>query len=184
MNGELNFDATKVMPAGEFGIIPAGQYPVSIVKAEWKTANSNENHKYINIEYKIISNALIDDKYKDRRVFEKLHLVNSNKQAVKIAQESLSSICRSIGRMQIANAAELLQGDPLKIKIVVKNSERWGERNEVSAHYPLSGKMDTTVLTPQSSAVSNNGSAAEEEPANDPAPVQPQATAEDKPWLS
>src|SRR3954454_17718498 len=90
---EFTFDATQVEPSTAFEVIPAGKYHVQIVNSEMRATLSG-NGQYLWLEL-----SIMDGPCADRRLFERLNLVNPNEKAVDIAQRRLGDICRAIGQL-------------------------------------------------------------------------------------
>ena len=90
---EFTFDATQVEPSTAFEVIPAGKYHVQIVNSEMRAILSG-NGQYLWLEL-----SIMDGPCADRRLFERLNLVNPNEKAVDIAQRRLGDICRAIGQL-------------------------------------------------------------------------------------
>ena len=123
----LNFDANKVEPKNTFEPLPAGDYDACIVASEMKQTK-DEKGWYLELKLQIL-----DGKYQNRTLFDRLNLVNSNEQARQIAEATLSAICRAIGVMTPNDSAEL-HNKPLKISVKVKNDPQYGPGNEVKAY--------------------------------------------------
>jgi Protein of unknown function (DUF669) len=150
---ELNFDAEKVEPSQDFAPIPAGEYVAMAIGSEFKTTASG-NGEYLQFCWEVI-----DGEHKGRRLWDRLNLHNPSETAVKIAQGTLSAICRSVGVMRPKDSSEL-HNKPVMVKVALE------ERNDKAGEF-------RNVVKGYASA--NGGS---------PAPAQAAAPAADKtpPW--
>src|SRR4051794_7312129 len=95
------FDATQVEPNTAFEVIPAGKYHVQIVKSEMRDTKSG-NGQFLWMEL-----SIMDGPHANKRLFERLNLVNQNEQAVEIAQRTLSAICHATGQMSVSDSEQL-----------------------------------------------------------------------------
>ena len=122
------FNAADVKPQS-FDVLPAGEYEAIIVNSEFKTTVAG-NGKYLNLELQVLNGP-----FQNRKLFDKLNLVNPSEKAVEIARGTLSAICRSVGVMTPKDSSEL-HNRPLRVKVTVKKSDEFGEQNEVKAYRP------------------------------------------------
>lgn len=107
------FDAEGVTPNAPRETLPPGKYMVQIVSSEMRDTKSG-NGKMLAMELEVI-----DGQYQGRKLFENLNLVNPNDKAVEIAQRTLSSICRAVGKMQVSDSEEL-HFKPMVATVVVQ----------------------------------------------------------------
>lgn len=98
---DLNFDATQVPPAESFSVIPAGDYKVQIVDSDLRPTKDG------NGQYLWLESEIIEGEYQSRKLWSRLNLVNSNQQAVEIAQRELSALCHATGKLHVADSQEL-----------------------------------------------------------------------------
>jgi hypothetical protein len=95
------FDATQVAPNQPFEVLPPGKYKVQVVASEMKETKDGAG-QYLWLELEIL-----DGEFQGRKVWDRLNLVNSNQQAVEIAQRSLSALCHACGKLQVSDSEEL-----------------------------------------------------------------------------
>lgn len=138
----------------DFSAVPSGDYIAKVVKSEMKDASAkakDPNGKYLSLHFEIMSPA----KFKGKKLFSNLNLINKNPQAVEIANNELATICRAVGKATIADSAEL-HGIPLKLKVAQVNDNR-------GADFPL--KNDIKMYSPADSG------GVSESPKNDGGPA-------------
>ncbi len=127
MSGNLSgFDAGQVEPNQGFDVLPAGEYEACIVASTMKPTKDG-NGKYLELELQILNGP-----FQNRKVFDRLNLVNSSAKAVEIAKGTLSAICRAVGVLTPQDSSEL-HNKPLRIKVTVRKSDEYGDGNEVKA---------------------------------------------------
>lgn len=121
------FNAADVAPNDGFDVLPAGEYDVAIVASSVETTKKGDG-RFLKLELQVLNGP-----YQNRRCFDRLNLWNPNAQAVQIAQGTLSSICRSVGVLTPRDSSDL-HNKPLRVKLVVKKSDEYGESNEVKRY--------------------------------------------------
>ena len=95
------FDASQVEPNTEYEVLPPGRYLAQIVNSEMRpTKDGMGAYLYLEID-------ILEGQYQGRKLFDRLNLSNPNTTAVDIAQRTLSSICRAVGRLQVNNSEQL-----------------------------------------------------------------------------
>lgn len=122
------FDASKVAP-NSFEVIPAGEYEAVITGSGMETTAAGTG-KFLKLELQILNGQ-----FQNRKLFDRLNLDNPNAKAVEIARGTLSAICRAVEVLTPKDSSEL-HNRPLRIKLVVKKSEEYGEQNEIKAYKP------------------------------------------------
>jgi len=126
MSAALNFNASAVEPDTGFDPIPAGDYPVIITDSELKQTKAGTGH------YLQCTLQVIDGPFANRLLWHRLNIQNPNKTAEDIGQRQLSALCRAVGKMQVADSAEL-HGIPFIARVVVKADDYYGNSNEVKS---------------------------------------------------
>ena len=106
------FDATQVDPNQPHETLPPGDYRVQIVGSEMRATKAGTG-QYLFMEMEILDGAMVG-----KKLFDRLNLINPNRQAEEIAQRTLSAICHAVGRMQVSDSEEL-HFKPLVVKVVV-----------------------------------------------------------------
>jgi hypothetical protein len=95
------FDANKVDPNKPLEHLPAGDYPVIIVKSEMKPT-SNGDGQYLELEMQVVRGP-----HQNRKLYDRLNLINKSEKAVQIARGTLSAICRAVGVLTPNDSTEL-----------------------------------------------------------------------------
>lgn len=131
---QLNFNATGVAPTAAFEPLPTGIYPVVITKSEQKPTRAGDG-SYIELEMTVQGGE-----FANRKVFDRLNIVNKNQTAVDIAYATLSAICHVTGRLQIQQT-EQLHGVPFQavVKKVPRSDQPENMTNEVVGYKDVAG---------------------------------------------
>jgi len=119
------FDASLVEPTPTYEVLPPGKYLAQIVASEMRvTKDGHGQYLYLEID-------ILEGPYAGRKLFDRLNLVNDHPDAVQIAQRTLSSICRAVGKMQVSNS-EQLHLIPLIADVRVRPPRgEYGESNSI-----------------------------------------------------
>lgn len=132
---QLNFNAANVPQSKPFEPIPTGWYNVKIVEITPTPTkdNATSGSWYLKLQLEVI-----DGEFKGRKLFHNLNMKNTNPEAVRISTEQLSTICHSVGRIQIGHTNELL-GLPFMAKTSVKidPTGTYEPSNDVKGFKPL-----------------------------------------------
>lgn len=121
------FDANKVEPNKPMEVLPAGDYDAIIVKSDLKD-NAKGTGKLLNLELQIINGPA-----QNRKLWDRLNVVNSNPVAEQIAKGTLSAICRAVGVLTPRDSAEL-HNKPLRAKVAITKDTNGNPRNEVKGY--------------------------------------------------
>ena len=122
---------------GAFDAIPAEdcqQHFLAHVTASSIKDTQAKTGKYISLEI-----TILEGKYKGRKVWTNLNIINPNPVAVEIAQKELATLCRACGKAQIQDTAEL-HGIPflMKLKVVPARGD-YPAKNEPCGYAPVDG---------------------------------------------
>lgn len=119
------FDASSIEPSSNYDVLPPGKYLGQIVASEMR-ATKDGTGQYLYLEVDIL-----EGQYAGRKLFDRLNLVNANPDTVQIAQRTLSSICRAVGKMQVSNS-EQLHLVPMTLDVRVRPPKGlYGESNSI-----------------------------------------------------
>lgn len=98
--GQL-FDATTVDPNSGYEVLPPGNYLVQIVASEMRATRDGAG------QYLLLELDVVEGQYAGRKLFDRVHLVNANVEAVQIAQRTLAAVCRAVGKLRVTDSQEL-----------------------------------------------------------------------------
>lgn len=142
------FDATNVEPNTGFDAIPAGEYDVCIIESGFEDTKSGTG-KMLKLTLQVLSGP-----YQNRKLWDRLNLVNPNEQAVQIAKGTLSAICRAVGVMTPNDSSEL-HNKPMRIKVKVE-SYNGNDQNRITSYMARHASSKGTTQ-PLATAASNEG---------------------------
>ncbi len=143
----LNMDVSHIDPAPRFDPIPAGDYPVIITASEMKFTKDGTG-QYLELALEIQSGE-----FHGRKLFDRLNLHNSNKQAVEIAQRQLSQICHAVGVLQVADSEQLHHKPMIAMVKLRPARDQYDASNEVKGYKAAQGApVQTQFQRPTASA--------------------------------
>ncbi|MFM2005562.1 MAG: hypothetical protein RLZZ09_1217 [Pseudomonadota bacterium] len=147
------FDASQVEPNTEYEVLPPGKYLAQIVNSEMRPTKDGLG------AYLFLEIDILEGQYQGRKLFDRLNLSNPNTTAVEIAQRTLSSICRAVGRLQVNNS-EQLHLLPFIADVRVRPPKgEYGESNTIrylprSQGHGAAGQAPLRPATPMASSAS------------------------------
>ncbi len=168
----FDFDASQV-DTSSYSEIPEGQYVAVINKAERKPTKRGDA-EYLSLEFQVVS-----DQQNGRKIWENLNLWNANQQAVKIAFESLASICKAVGVLKPTDTDQLV-GRPMRITIKHKPDRQSGDlQARIIKFEPTTPQAQTAQASTQYAPPAATAPIRQQ-----PAPYQtaPQQQREKAPW--
>jgi len=128
MSGNLDgFNASDVEPNETFSALPAGEYDVIIMSSDMKSTKAGDG-KFLELQLQVLSGT-----YQNRRLFDRLNLVNKNDVAVQIAKGALSSICRAVNVLTPKDSSEL-HNKPLTAIVKVRKDLEGNQQNDVKGY--------------------------------------------------
>lgn len=108
--------------------IKPGLYAAVITETEMRETQAGTGR------YLMLTLQIIDGEFKNRRLWDRLNLVNPNETAVEIAKRNLASICRAVGVLTPRDSSEL-HDKPLQIRVTQRKRQDNGEiANDVKAY--------------------------------------------------
>lgn len=119
-----NFNAAEVEPNQAFDLIPDGWLEAMITESEMKDTRDSQG-RYLKLTF-----AILDERFKNRNLWDNLNLKNANPTTVQIARGQLSAICRAVGVLSPRDSSEL-HNLPLMIKVGHKLRNDTGEPQNV-----------------------------------------------------
>lgn len=129
----LNFNAASVTPRQTLDPLPSGWYNARITNTSMKPT-SKPGGQMLELEL-----SIIDGPFQNRKVFDRLNLVNENPQAVQIAYETLSQICGAAGIAGIQQSTAELHNLPLKVKVKLRPAETGADGKQYDAGNEVKG---------------------------------------------
>lgn len=171
-----NFNAAEIEPS-DFSALPAGDYTALISSSEFRSTKSGDG------QYLVLAFQIVDGPRKGRTLWHNLNLINSNQQAVEIAQRDLSAIARAAGVWQFDNS-DVLHDRPMKITVdyIPAGNDKKGVYREESNRI----KKWTAINPPATAAPAKAPPAATAKAAppipRAPAKAPPPAAVAGKPW--
>ncbi len=141
------FDAATVAPQDSFDCLPAGVYIAQATDSEIKPLKSG-NGSALNFTF-----SILDGQFTGRKVFARLNIQHTNKQAEDIAQKQLSQLCHAVGVLKVSDSSQL-HNKPVKIKVSVRkdDSGQYGDQNEIKAFEAVKNSVAPGGFAPQPAA--------------------------------
>ena len=142
----------------KYAPIPAGDYKAIITESEMKPTRAGTG-QYLQLVWEII-----DGPHTDRKIWDRLNLVNPNPTAVSIAQQDLASICRAVGVDKISDTEELHYKEVIVTVTIRKGDNGYEDSNEIKAYAPA-GRSAPAAAPAAPAAVATPAAAAPAAPA-------------------
>lgn len=127
MGNLTGFNAHNVEPNQAPEIIPAGTYDAVIVESDYKANKKGNGH---NLHLTL---QLLNGKFQNRKLWDVLCVDNPSNVAQRIAQGSLSAICRAVGVMNPNDSSEL-HNRPLKIVVKVGQDDIGNPQSQIAGY--------------------------------------------------
>ena len=125
------------LPAGsDFDVLPAGWYQAKVKATELKQTKAG-NGEYISLQFEILGPS-----HQGRVVFSNINIMNPNPKAEEIGLSQLNSLLSAIGLSQISDTDQMINGEAM-IKLSIKRSEEYGDKNEVKGYKAVANAMPT-----------------------------------------
>jgi hypothetical protein len=133
MNLNESFDIES-LPVGtsSFDPLPPGWYRVVIKEASVAKTKAGTG-EYIKIRYDVDGPS-----HGGRVVFGNLNISNPNPKAEEIGRQQLGELMRAIGLRSLKDTDQLVGGS-LEIKLAIRESEQYGNSNDIKAFKSLGG---------------------------------------------
>ena len=165
----IDFNANNYEPSTGFDALPPAWYRVMITKTDLITSKNNPQNDYLKIEY-----TVIQDYFKNRKVFQNLNINHPKSDVAGYARADLSAIARSVGVMQVHDSNQL-HNIPLEIKLTVKEDPNYGDQNIIVGYSSIDGSFTTSPGNNSAAAPAPQAQAA-------PAPAASNGMPAGKPW--
>lgn len=118
------FDAASLPESTDYSPIPAGWYRCRITEASLETTKAGTG-QYIKCRYDVL-----DGPHANRVFFGNINIRNPNPKAEEIGAEQLGKLMRSIGLARVSDTDQLV-GGVMQVKVTIRQSEQYGDSNEV-----------------------------------------------------
>jgi len=140
------FNAEEYEPQQDFSPIPAGVYQVAILESEMRATKAGTGR------YLLLTMEVLDGEHAGRRLWDRLNLDNPNETAMKIAQQTLASICRAVGVIAPSDSSDL-HSRPMLAKVTIKAASGGYEAsNEIKGYSAIDKAPAPTAPTAAPSA--------------------------------
>lgn len=127
------FDASTVeTTGGQYDALPAGWYQAKITDADLRDTKAG-NGQYIAVRYDIVGPS-----HQGRVVWGNLNIKNPNPKAEEIGRQQLAELMGAIGLAKVRDTDQLIGGE-LSIKLAVRQSEQYGDSNDVKGYKSITG---------------------------------------------
>jgi hypothetical protein len=133
------FDINELPESTNNEPLPAGEYPVVIERAEICETKAGTG-KYLKLMYRVTGES-----FNNACVFGNLNIRNQNPKAESIGRQQLHGLMRAVGIAKMRDTDELI-GRELKIKLVIKKDEEYGDRNEVKNWKPVGDSVPKVAV--------------------------------------
>lgn len=155
---DFEFDPSTV-EGNKYGLLPVGEYIAEVTNSDYKVTK-NGTGKYIELEF-----TILDGEYAGRKFWDRLNVVNENKQAQDISNATLKDILTAVGHVGRFRDTSNLHNIPMKMKISITTRKGSGEEQN-SARYSGLNKSTPTVraAAPQGAAAAPAASGAKPKP--------------------
>ena len=128
LNGQT-FDSDTVAPSAPFTPIPSGDYDLVIIESDVER-NAKDTGDNLKLTIEIASGE-----FQGRKIFETLCITHEKADTQRIAQATLSSICRAVGVPRVRSSEEL-HGKVFRGKVgIQKGKDGYDDRNKVKEYY-------------------------------------------------
>jgi len=156
-----SFDPQTVEPQPDFEVMPPGDYPVMVDKAEFKRTKAGTG-QYLKLDL-----SILDGPGKGRKLWDRLNIDNPSEMARKIAMQTVSALCRATGISKFDDTDQLL-GKTCLACVKVKDNQ-----NEIRTYKPFGTPAPEAPVSPSPPVQCRNGMEPAPRPAPEPAPAQP-----------
>jgi len=156
-----------------FEPLPAGDYVMQVIESEIKDTKSGSGQQLV------LTLEVTEGPLSNRRVWDRLNIVNQNADAQRIAQRSLADLCLAVGIAQLRNTEEL-HFKPFvgKVSIQPDKTGQYGPQNRVR-YKPRNGGGGGGVARPAAQPAAATQSNPRQHPQTSTGPSTANAS---RPW--
>ena len=108
---ELNINTDELPENEDYQELPEGDYPCIITESELKETQAQDG-SFLKLTFQVF-----EGEFKGRLMWENLNLYNKNDTTVKIAEQTLKSICQAISFNGLLRNSVQLRDTPLKVTL-------------------------------------------------------------------
>ena len=131
----FEFDANNVEPQGDMSPLPAGEYKVIIQDSSMKPTRSGDG-QFLELVFSLVEGSPNPKEFHNRKIWDRLNIVNKNQTAQDIAKRQLSAICHAIGVMKLKDSSQL-HNKPLLVKVAyLPEKDGYPAKNEIKSYKP------------------------------------------------
>lgn len=137
---QFNFDTQTVEKRESFELLPAGWYTAQVTESEIVPLKSG-NGSALKLTFEVIQEG-----YRNRKVWARLNVKHSNPETERIAQQQLRELCDSIGVARMTDTV-MLHKKPVQIKVKIRkdDSGQYEDQNEINGFKPVIGGATATA---------------------------------------
>lgn len=147
------FNAAEELPAGEFGVIPPGEYTAIVKDSVLK--DTKTGGKMLSQTFEII-----EGNYAKRLVWNNLNMVNASEQAQSIAHRQFRDFCVAAGMgdfkvntpEELAGRAQELHYKPVIVELGIEKSTGYPDKNKVVKFKKATAQFAPANTAPASGA--------------------------------
>jgi hypothetical protein len=172
---QLNFDPNSVEKRdNNYELLPAGWYAAQVVESDVVNLNSG-NGRALKLTFEVIQQG-----YRNRKLWARLNIKHNNPEAERIAKQQLRELCEAANLNTLPDS-NLLHYKPVQIRVKIRKDDtgRYEDQNEISGFKPLGGSPDHNAAIQQTSFPQPQQPAVSPQVASAPAANQ----AATPPWL-
>ena len=138
------FNANEYEAMNERTPIPKGDYRMKFVGSDKKESKKTAGNFYWEMIAEVEADVDGGTKFKGRKIYSNLNLINSNSVAVEIANKELKTMCDACGKVTITDTTEL-HGIPFLATVAVTPATAtYPEGNEITFYKKLAGMAAPT----------------------------------------
>lgn len=121
----IKFSTGSYTPSSNsFEDVPAGDYKVILTNSEMRE-NKNGSGSHL-----LLTFAILDGQFKNRKLFDRLNIMHSNPTAVQLAHDKLYNLCMACGIPEIVRTEQLHN-----IPLILRYGEGRDGRPEVKSYH-------------------------------------------------
>lgn len=155
---DLNLNTDKLNNADDsdsFDALPGGWYAVTVNDAEKKTAKTGSEYLKLTLEVSHDYHEAFGGRY----IWLNLNLWHAKEDVVDIAYGQFKKMCKAAGLEELPGRTEDLIGISFAAKVVIKNSEQYGDSNDIKGFDPIAKRFPRAGSAPKQQVKRSGGGA-------------------------